>query len=77
MPAEQSPTLPMHGEQRDAAWDGDAFWAELRDWRRDFHAHPEFEFEEHRTNRLVAERLRSLVSPKLSSASAGRVWSRR
>lgn len=38
---------------------GDAFWAELRDWRRDFHAHPEFGFEEHRTSRLVAERLRS------------------
>ncbi|MDQ1079437.1 M20 aminoacylase family protein [Pseudoroseomonas cervicalis] len=40
-------------ETRDAA-----FWAELRDWRRDFHAHPEFGFEEHRTGRLVAERLR-------------------
>lgn len=36
-----------------------AFWTELRDWRRDFHAHPEFGFEEHRTSRLVAERLRS------------------
>jgi hippurate hydrolase len=36
-----------------------AFWAELREWRRDFHAHPEFGFEEHRTSRLVAERLRS------------------
>lgn len=36
----------------------DAFWAELRAWRRDFHAHPEFGFEEHRTSRLVAERLR-------------------
>ena len=34
-------------------------WAELRDWRRDFHAHPEFGFEERRTARLVAERLRS------------------
>jgi amidohydrolase len=37
----------------------EAFWAELRNWRRDFHAHPEFGFEEHRTSRLVAERLRS------------------
>jgi len=37
----------------------EAFWAELREWRRDFHAHPEFGFEEHRTGRLVAERLRS------------------
>ncbi|WP_207541204.1 M20 aminoacylase family protein [Sabulicella rubraurantiaca] len=36
-----------------------AFWAELRGWRHDFHAHPEFGFEEHRTSRLVAERLRS------------------
>ncbi|MDE2335144.1 MAG: amidohydrolase [Rhodospirillales bacterium] len=38
---------------------GDRFWSELQDWRRDFHAHPEFGFEEHRTSRLVAERLRS------------------
>ncbi|MGG5811241.1 M20 aminoacylase family protein [Falsiroseomonas sp. CW058] len=37
----------------------DAFRAELRAWRRDFHAHPEFGFEEHRTARLVAERLRA------------------
>ncbi len=37
----------------------EAFWAELRDWRRDFHAHPEFGFEERRTSRLVAERLRA------------------
>ncbi|QDJ12207.1 hypothetical protein HVPorG_00202 (plasmid) [Roseomonas mucosa] len=37
----------------------EAFWAELRDWRHDFHAHPEFGFEEHRTSHLVAERLRS------------------
>lgn len=36
----------------------DRFWAELRDWRRDFHAHPEFGFEERRTAGLVAERLR-------------------
>lgn len=36
----------------------DALWAELRAWRRDFHQHPEFGFEEHRTSRLVAERLR-------------------
>lgn len=37
----------------------DPFWAELRAWRRDFHAHPEFGFEEHRTSRLVADRLRA------------------
>ena len=36
----------------------DAFWATLRDWRRDFHAHPEFGFEERRTASRVAERLR-------------------
>ena len=35
-----------------------SFWAELRDWRRDFHRHPEFGFEEHRTAGLVAARLR-------------------
>lgn len=34
------------------------FLAELREWRRDFHAHPEFGFEEQRTSSLVAERLR-------------------
>jgi hippurate hydrolase len=37
---------------------GESFWAELRDWRRDFHRHPEFGFEEHRTAKLVAARLR-------------------
>ncbi|WP_159995315.1 amidohydrolase [Roseomonas sp. 18066] len=35
-----------------------AFWQKLVEWRRDFHRHPEFGFEEHRTARLVAERLR-------------------
>jgi hippurate hydrolase len=37
----------------------DAFWSELRSWRRDFHQHPEFGFEEHRTSVLVAERLKA------------------
>ena len=32
---------------------------ELTAWRRDFHAHPELGFEEHRTAELVAERLES------------------
>ncbi|ONG51777.1 amidohydrolase [Pseudoroseomonas deserti] len=35
-----------------------AFWQKLVEWRRDFHRHPEFGFEEGRTARLVAERLR-------------------
>ncbi len=33
--------------------------AELTEWRRDFHAHPEIGYEEVRTSGLVAERLRS------------------
>ncbi|MDI3305960.1 MAG: M20 aminoacylase family protein [Acetobacteraceae bacterium] len=32
---------------------------QLTEWRRDFHAHPETGFEEHRTSALVAERLAS------------------
>jgi amidohydrolase len=35
------------------------FQAELTEWRRDFHAHPELGFEEVRTAGLVAERLAS------------------
>ncbi|MCS6892464.1 MAG: M20 family metallopeptidase [Rhodovarius sp.] len=35
------------------------FHAEMTAWRRDFHQHPELGFEEHRTARLVAERLRA------------------
>jgi hippurate hydrolase len=33
---------------------------ELTAWRRDFHAHPETGFEEHRTAGLIAERLRAM-----------------
>lgn len=33
--------------------------SQMTAWRRDFHRHPEFGFEETRTARLVAERLRS------------------
>lgn len=36
-----------------------ALEAQLRDWRRHLHRHPEFGFEEHATARFVAEKLRS------------------
>lgn len=32
---------------------------DMREWRRDFHAHPETAFEEHRTSSIVAELLQS------------------
>ena len=32
----------------------------LREWRQDFHRHPELGYEEHRTAKLVAERLREM-----------------
>ena len=32
---------------------------EMTEWRRDFHAHPELGFEEHRTSQIVAEKLAS------------------
>ena len=35
------------------------FDAEMREWRQDFHAHPELRFEEVRTSGIVAEKLRS------------------
>jgi len=31
--------------------------AEMTEWRRDFHAHPEIGFEEHRTSDIVAAKL--------------------
>jgi len=37
----------------------DAPWSELRAWRRDFHRHPQFGFEERRTSPFVAEPLRA------------------
>jgi hippurate hydrolase len=49
----------------------ESFWAELRDWRRDFHAHPEFGFEEHRTSRLVAERLRAFGFTEVAEGVGG------
>ncbi len=33
---------------------------ELRAWRHDFHQHPELNYEEHRTAKVVAERLRAM-----------------
>ncbi len=36
----------------------DAFIEELKGWRRDLHAHPEFGFEERRTSAFVARKLR-------------------
>lgn len=38
--------------------DRDALEAEMTDWRRDLHAHPEFGFEETRTAAFVAQKLR-------------------
>ena len=35
------------------------FHAEMTEWRRDFHAHPEIGFEEVRTSGIVAEKLQS------------------
>ncbi|MBB5692802.1 M20 aminoacylase family protein [Muricoccus pecuniae] len=37
----------------------EALRAEMKDWRRDFHAHPEIGFKEVRTSGIVAERLES------------------
>ena len=36
-----------------------AFHPDMTAWRRDFHAHPEIGFEEHRTSAIVAEKLES------------------
>ncbi len=44
--------LPVHNRIADLA-------AEMTEWRRDFHAHPELAFAERRTSDLVAERLQS------------------
>ncbi|CAN7667265.1 M20 aminoacylase family protein [Rhizobium sp. LjRoot258] len=38
--------------------DRDLLHREMMAWRRDFHAHPEFGFEEQRTSKLVASKLR-------------------
>lgn len=36
-----------------------SFSEDMKRWRRDIHAHPEMAFEEHRTAKIVAEKLRS------------------
>ena len=43
--------MPVHNRIAD-------FHAEMTAWRRDFHEHPELAFEEVRTSRIVAEKLR-------------------
>ncbi len=37
----------------------EGYQAEMTDWRRDIHAHPEIAFEEHRTAKVVADKLAS------------------
>ena len=44
---------------------------DLAAWRRDFHRHPEFGFEEHRTSRLVAERLREFGLTEVAEGIGG------
>jgi len=49
-----------------------ARYAELVGWRRDLHAHPELGFVEHRTSRVVAERLASFgLDPDVGLAKTG------
>ena len=49
-----------------------AFKDEMTSWRRDIHAHPELAFEEHRTARLVADKLHSF-GIDLPTGNAGTV----
>ena len=43
----------------------------LREWRRDFHRHPELGYEEHRTAELVAGRLRAMGFDAVETGIAG------
>ena len=45
--------------------------AEMKEWRRDFHAHPELAFEEHRTSARVAELLESFGLDEVHRGIAG------
>ena len=49
----------------------EAFWSELKTWRRDLHRHPEFGFEEHRTSAFVAERLRAFGLDEVAEGIGG------
>ncbi len=53
-----------------------AFHDDLITWRRDFHAHPELGFEEHRTSAIVAEKLASW-GIEVERGLAGTGWSAR
>ncbi len=45
---------------------------EMQDWRRDIHAHPEIAFEEHRTAKVVAEKLESFgIEVEIGIAGTG------
>jgi hippurate hydrolase len=45
---------------------------EMQEWRRDIHAHPEIAFEEHRTAKIVAEKLESFgIEVETGLASTG------
>jgi hippurate hydrolase len=47
------------------------FHAEMTEWRRDLHRHPELGMEEHRTSALVAERLRAFGVDEVVTGIAG------
>ena len=45
--------------------------AEITAWRRDIHAHPELQYDVHRTAASVADRLKSFGCDEVGPASAG------
>ena len=46
------------------------FYDEMVEWRRDFHAHPELEFDVHRTARLIGVRYEGSVEPLVASSAS-------